>query len=490
MNNYYFNSDYVLWHDEKRTYIIEKYQNNDSSRGWISVIHPVQAMILSFFTQVKPYEEILADLKAFLETDLNSVKKIIKPFLSNGSVYTDYHGEQFHFPQNVLLKESANNMQKLPKYSAEDFMFSETDFKSKRYYSSPLNVTLMPSNNCVTNCIYCYADRQTKSTTMPFERIKGIIDEAKELGVLHFGMVGGEIFAYPQWNELIRYIKQNDFVVDRLSTKVPLSKEDVINLKEAGIRQMQISLDTLVPKTLSKILRVNESYTEKIKNTVRYFCEEGFDTTIASVVTTDNCDMENMLSIYEFLKDIKVTSWGLRPAFPSIYKNNSSSFTPTGEQIYKLFDEVEEQLQKRSTFPITYDKAFLERGYNESKGGSTNFKGAECSANRSHIFILPDGKVTICEQLYWKPHFIIGDLSKQTIKEVWHSERAMWFANLDTPQLQEGNPCKDCGIFAACYKNMNRCWAEVVKAYGDEYWDYPDPRCEFAPPHKVNNLIY
>jgi radical SAM protein with 4Fe4S-binding SPASM domain len=490
--NYYFNSDYVLWHDEKRTYIIEKYQNNDSSRGWISVLHPIQAMILSFFTQVKPYEKILADLTTFLGTDSDSAKKVISPFLTNREQFhTEYQGEQFQFPKNVLLEESSNNMDKLPKYKVEDFMFSETDFKTKRYYSSPLNVTLMPSNNCVTNCIYCYADRQTKSSTMSFERIKEIIDEAKTLGVLHFGMVGGEIFAYPQWDELIRYIKQNDFVVDRLSTKVPLTKEDVIKLKEAGIRQMQISLDTLVPKTLSKILRVNESYVEKIKNTVGYFCEEGFDTTIASVITTDNCDMENIRSIYEYLKDIKgISSWGLRPAFPSIYKNNSYSFTPTGEQMYKLFDEVEKQLQDKTPFPITYDKTFLERGYNESKGGSTNFKGAECSANRSHIFILPDGKVTICEQLYWKPHFIIGDLSKQTIKEVWHSERAMWFANLDTPQLQEGNPCKTCGIFDVCYKNMNRCWAEVVKAYGDKYWDYPDPRCEFAPSHKVNNLIY
>jgi hypothetical protein len=50
--NYYFNSDYILRHDEKRTYILGKHENNDSSRGWISIIHPVQAMILSYFTQV------------------------------------------------------------------------------------------------------------------------------------------------------------------------------------------------------------------------------------------------------------------------------------------------------------------------------------------------------------------------------------------------------------------------------------------------------
>lgn len=37
---------------------------------------------------------------------------------------------------------------------------------------------------------------------------------------------------------------------------------------------------------------------------------------------------------------------------------------------------------------------------------------------------MPDGKVTICEELYWHPHFIIGDLKKQTLKEIWNSQKA------------------------------------------------------------------
>ena len=28
-------------------------------------------------------------------------------------------------------------------------------------------------------------------------------------------------------------------------------------------------------------------------------------------------------------------------------------------------------------------------------------------------FVLPDGKVSACEQLYWHPQFIIGDLKKR-----------------------------------------------------------------------------
>ncbi|MCL1850005.1 MAG: SPASM domain-containing protein [Bacteroidetes bacterium] len=199
--------------------------------------------------------------------------------------------------------------------------------------------------------------------------------------------------------------------------------------------------------------------------------------------------MENMLSIYNFIKNISgITGWSLRPAFPSIYKEASADFIPSKKQIDDLFSDME-AVKAEEKISIDYDKTFFERGYVSAEGGSKNFDGAECSSNRSHIFVLPDGKVTICEQLYWKPHFIIGDLTYQSIKEVWNSERALWFYNLEASQLSDGNPCKTCDIFKECYRNMNRCWAEVVKAYGDEHWDYPDPRCKLAPEMKTN-LIY
>ena len=39
-------------------------------------------------------------------------------------------------------------------------------------------------------------------------------------------------------------------------------------------------------------------------------------------------------------------------------------------------------------------------------------------------FVLPDGKVSACEQLYWHPQFILGDLKEQTLAEIWQSPRA------------------------------------------------------------------
>ena len=45
-------------------------------------------------------------------------------------------------------------------------------------------------------------------------------------------------------------------------------------------------------------------------------------------------------------------------------------------------------------------------------------------------FVLPDGKVSACEQLYWHPQFIIGDLKKQSIEEIWNSPKAWELYNL------------------------------------------------------------
>jgi radical SAM protein with 4Fe4S-binding SPASM domain len=490
MNFYILNHDYVLRHDQRRSYIIQRHANNGDIKDWANMIHPVQAMILSFFSEPKPFRKVIEEISCFLDISAEKVSEIITPFLENKEdVYTEYEGHKFSIPCNILI-ESSKNKSPVSEYNVEDFLYEDTDFVSKRFYDAPLNMTYMPSNTCVTDCIYCYADKDSNpGKQLSIDRLKEIIDEAKELRMMRFNLVGGEIFTFSKWFELLSYIKKNDFFVDRLSTKVPLKEKDISKLKDIGATKVQISLDSLIPEILCQIVRTAPQYAEEIKQMIRLLGNYGFDITITSVLVPLNCNMENMLSIYNFIKNIPgITGWSLRPAFPSIYKAASADFIPSKKQIDDLFNEME-TLKAEAKIYIDYDKTFLERGYGSAEGGSKNFEGAECSSNRSHIFVLPDGKVTICEQLYWKPHFIIGDLTHQSIKEVWNSERAQWFYNLEAAQLSDGNPCKTCEIFKECYRNMNRCWAEVVKAYGDEHWDYPDPRCKLAPEMKTN-LIY
>ena len=149
---------------------------------------------------------------------------------------------------------------------------------------------------------------------------------------------------------------------------------------------------------------------------------------------------------------------------------------------------VEEKIKKISPFNIRLVTETIDKEYYKESRGSAFFKGAKCSALNTHMFVLPDGKVTICEQLYWNPRFVIGDLTSQSIKEVWTSNSANFLAHVNRSNIQPKSSCRSCDNLRDCFSN-NRCWADVIKSYGNQYWDFPDPRCSYAP-SMVTSLEY
>ena len=129
----------------------------------------------------------------------------------------------------------------------------------------------------------------------------------------------------------------------------------------------------------------------------------------------------------------------------------------------------------------------INKRYYSDKGSSKKFHGAASFVLSSRLFILPDGKVTICEQLYWNSHFIIGDVQRTNLKDIWQSQEALYLCNLSRQDIGQHNKCQACTHFEECFRYGNRCWNNITKAYGKKYWDYPDPRCILAP-KKTNRL--
>lgn len=103
------------------------------------------------------------------------------------------------------------------------------------------------------------------------------------------------------------------------------------------------------------------------------------------------------------------------------------------------------------------------------------------------FFILPDGKVSICEQIYWHPYFIIGDVNKESLSEVWNSERARYLYYEAWKDISPSSKCFGCVQNQECFRSNNRCWVDIMKAYGKNNYDYPDPRCRMAD--KMKNYI-
>ncbi|MGP1547639.1 MAG: SPASM domain-containing protein [Prevotella sp.] len=77
--------------------------------------------------------------------------------------------------------------------------------------------------------------------------------------------------------------------------------------------------------------------------------------------------------------------------------------------------------------------------------------------------------------------FYLRNIKNNSISEIWNSPRALYLANIPQSNIREDNVCSDCTLYSKCSAYPNKCYADVLKAYGDDNWDFPDPRCNKAP---------
>lgn len=76
--------------------------------------------------------------------------------------------------------------------------------------SIPKSILYVINTKCVTDCIYCYADKKTRYNLLPTNRILEIIDEAHNLGVIDFDISGGELFLHKDWDAIVKNVESMD----------------------------------------------------------------------------------------------------------------------------------------------------------------------------------------------------------------------------------------------------------------------------------------
>lgn len=484
-----FNHNYVLKHDLKRTYIYTR-ENADISDGgtsekWFTKIHPIYAMLFSLASKPIHILELIKEVSFFFDLEENKAETLITNLCEKETpFYSEFDGVVSQFPKNVLI-DANTHTDYISLYKPEEFVFNSVDLSQERSFLTPMTAVLMPNSDCSTDCIYCYADRR-KQAQMPLEKIEAFIRECKDERIMKILITGGDIFRYKEWRKILVCLRDNGFKVGLLSTKTPIKKEDAVYIKEYDGR-LQFSLDSADPTILKRLWNVSENYFNKIKQCFHEIEDSGLKFRVATVLTNINCSPEMIEELYRFISQFKsINSWTIRVALKSLYSKSNFEDLKLSPTAYEAVNEKIEQLKNDSNIEISWDGVDTKH-YFKGDNGSKSFTGARCSANYSNIMILPDGKVTICEQLYWNPKYIIGNINVQSIREIWNSPEALNLAFPKQKAFRPESPCAKCKIFDECYSFPNRCIVDVLKGYGEKNDDYPDPRCNKAP-HFINNL--
>ena len=494
---YIFNPDYIMHNDLSRIFIFSrKPSNNLSIPYWESFLHPLHAKIFSFFTFDRPLKRNISLLSAYLKRDESAVWEIIFPFIENTqSIYTKFKDDKVLIPKNVIVNRNqiAGKVDFL-NLKPDIFNCEKIDVMTQRINKGPRLLTLMLNNSCISNCVYCYADKKTcYKNSLSTSRILELIDDARSLPLQQINLMGGEIFLHSDWSVILKKIEDSRLSPQYISTKYPLTDKIIHAIQEAGfLNPIQISLDACSSDLLMKMLSVDSNYFFKVLEGIRLLDESGLNYRINTVLTSYNAKKEEFKKLFEFISGLNnVKDWRITPVSNSLWIEYElfRKIKPYRDEIESLYEYIERDILSYSKIPIFLNRPAIGREFQYCLTGSKDFKGIECSALNNHLFILPDGKVTICEQLYGLPQFIIGDVSVNSITEVWTSPDVVKLLNLKREDIQDSSPCKNCKLFESCIIDRNRCWVDIIKAYGKDNWDYPDPRCAFSPP-MINDLKY
>lgn len=268
------------------------------------------------------------------------------------------------------------------------------------------------TNTCSAACNFCiYPSKENTipKTVMSMELYKKIVDEAKDIesiSTIAFSALG-EPLLDRFLDERIRYIKQvkaNWAPIEIYTNGIALTPKRFESLKDAGLDSLSISINAINQKQHEKVMGVKGKYGQVVQN-AKYAIEHAdgkVDVNIKAVFSGDHFTREDQVRFFGM--------WGVKQA--------------GGYGICVLERNWADQLGR------TIDKKF--------DPNSTCFRALE------QVSILADGRVTMC---CFDPldKFPLGDLKKQTIKQIYNSEKYSTF-RMDHYENRAAkyDLCRDC----------------------------------------------
>ncbi len=491
----FLNPQYALRNEANCSYLakIERKEHRISREDYESIapvtpMPPIFGYIISRING-NDLNEAISAVHEELQISKDKIYEFVMKLLDNEHPYKmKLQSSIIIFPPYILIR--SKNKAKVITYKD----FHPLDKFIEKRPSFPLFMNLMITSKCQTDCVYCYADRSRKDD-LGTEVILKIIEQAYNEGLIYMNVSGGDIFAMKEWRKILQKISEYDFY-PFLSTKIPLQENDIEFLKEIGVTKIQFSIDSFLPEEIKLNIKRDERYIEKVQRTFALLQKYRIRLGVRSVLTKYNSSLKSIMNTLRILEKYNNTieTWDITPAFYSEFRGNYENYQPTDYNLRKILDFI---TGTKSSIPI--NKKNLEnklnyRNINYKDDYHFVHKNKTCIANTYSMFVMSNGKTTLCELLYYNQDFYTGDIQKNSLKEIWNSEKSL---NLFTPTQEtmintEGNPCYSCSLFEKCKAQIGKkiCYVDIIKAYGPKKYDYPDPRCPKAPAHNPDLLLY
>lgn len=260
-----------------------------------------------------------------------------------------------------------------------------------------------------------------------------ILDQAKELNLLHITISGGEPMLHPRFVNFVKKCREYDMSVNVLSNLTLLDEKMISEMKKNPLLSVQTSVYSMHPDVHDGITRHQNSLAKTCAS-VRKLVESGIPTQISCPIIGANYDTYK--SVEEWAADLGI-SVGFDYSIIAKYNHNKDNL---GCRLsYEKLDEyITEKVNCDTSYLEDLKKTIAD---NRQKSISDYI----CSVCSSSLCIGPNGNVFPC--VGWSDR-VVGNLNQSSLFDIWYKSSEV--KKLRSIRRQDIAECISCDQKDSC----------------------------------------
>lgn len=309
---------------------------------------------------------------------------------------------------------------------------------------------LTTNRTCNNRCEWCYAKNTLSNTQlMDFEKAKEAVDELAKRKVNRIMLIGGEPTIYPNFIELIQYIREKEIQVS-LATNGRKFKDLNFAKKviQAGITGIDISLKAI-------------SEEEYLKNTNSYGLNEmiegyknlkkiGFNPSVSYVIIEDS--KERFEEVVKFISSQGIDRFAIQFVKPVVEEKDDEilDLNKMGKFVEYIYEIMNSHKEISYSMEISFPLCLINRDIlNELVEQGRIFNCCHVPRGTGIIFD-QDFKVLPCNHFAEYPFCddSIDFSDKLSIEKLWESETVKEFRK--KAQCYPTEKCEECNLWVQC----------------------------------------
>jgi len=326
------------------------------------------------------------------------------------------------------------------------------------------------TNRCNLSCKYCFNYRalQVPPLHLDPDLIKKALHSKLAESVKDWFLSGGEPVLYPHLSVALTLFRDHG-IGPKIATNGTKLTPDIIDAWVGyGVRSVQFSLDTLKPDQHAYLNGGRRQDHEAILRNLEYAITSPLRVVVSSVLSEMN--KGEIQEIMAFAFESGVDSYTLYPNVPS-EDLNKELIVPFPE-LLKLTDDLfsaYSSLCPTKVIDITIP-CFSDSSTYAKWKDILAIRLHYCAAAQFALKITSDGRVSACICQDSDP-FIIGDLSRESLDDIWASAKAMEFRSL-YKKIPECSVCSQNDVCRGGCRNN-------ASLFGSKGLYSLDPYCQF-----------